>query len=125
MMVTQTVVLIVDDEAFARLFAVQIFLDEGYSVLEADDAAEALTVLEHNDDVSLLFTDISMPGDMDGLGLARCVRALRKDIGVLITSGRLQPTVEQIPNGGRFLPKPYTAHSLLDAIRRMSPPHAA
>lgn len=68
------IALVVDDEVFARLLAVQILLDEGCIVLEADDAEQGLKVLGQNDDVTLLFTDISMPGAMDGLALAGTVR---------------------------------------------------
>src|SRR4028119_2060838 len=72
--VDSKVVLVVDDEVFARLLAVQIFLDQGFTVLEAENAEEALDVLDRNDDVCLLFTDISMPGGLDGLQLIERVR---------------------------------------------------
>jgi len=114
------IVLVVDDEVFARLFAVQIFLDEGFTVLEAADAEEGLEVLESNDDVGLLFTDISMPGEMDGLGLIARVRAERPDLSVVATSGQVVPEEELLPFGARFLPKPYTAHALMTAIRAVS-----
>jgi CheY-like chemotaxis protein len=114
------VVLVVDDEVFARLFAVQIFLDEGFTVLEAADAEEGLSVLEDNDDVSLLFTDVSMPGAMDGLALIEKIRAERPDICMVATSGIVAPTPEKLPGGGRFLPKPYTAHALMETIRQVS-----
>ena len=114
------VVLVVDDEVFARLFAVQIFLDEGFTVLEAADAHEGLAVLEDNDDVSLLFTDLSMPGTMDGMGLIEKVRADRPDICLVATSGLVSPTPDKFEGGGRFLPKPYTAHALMETIRQVS-----
>lgn len=113
------VALVVDDEMFARLFALQILLDEGFTVLEAADAAEGLEVLDRNDDISLLFTDISMPGELDGISLAQRVRAKHPGIGLLITSGRVEPPAEEIPPGGRFLPKPYTAHALMSMIREL------
>ena len=114
------IVLVVDDEVFARLFAVQIFLDEGFTVLEAADAEEGLEVLEANDDVGLLFTDISMPGKMDGLDLIARVRAERPDLSFVATSGRVLPAEELLPLGARFLPKPYTAHALMTMIRELS-----
>ena len=110
------VVLVVDDEMFARLYAVQIFLDLGFTVLEAGSAEEGLDVLDRNDDVDLLFTDISMPGEMDGLGLVRHVRAVSPDMALLVTSGHVQPPAELLPEGSLFLAKPYTAHALLAAI---------
>ena len=114
------IVLVVDDEVFARLVAVQIFLDEGFTVLEAADAQEGLEVLESNDDVGLLFTDISMPGAMDGLGLIARVRAERPDLSFVATSGQVVPEHELLPLGAHFLPKPYTAHALMTAIREVS-----
>ena len=111
------VVLIVDDEIFARLLAAQIFLDQGYTVLEASDAAEAIQVLNRNDDVGLLFTDISMPGEMDGLGLIDFVRRERPQIRCVATSGRIDPTVHMCSKSVRFLPKPYTAFTLMEAMQ--------
>ena len=114
------IVLVVDDEVFARLFAVQVFLDEGFTVLEAADAEEGLEVLENNDDVGLLFTDISMPGDMDGLDLIARVGEERPGLSFVATSGQVMPADELLPHGARFLPKPYTAHALMSAIREVA-----
>ncbi|MDT9598303.1 response regulator [Sphingosinicella rhizophila] len=114
---THKVALVVDDETFARLFAVQIFLDHGFTVLEAADAAEGLATLDRNDDVAILFTDISMPGEMNGLDLIERAREMRPEITLLLTSGCVEPSRAERPEGVRFLAKPYTAHSLLEAIR--------
>jgi CheY-like chemotaxis protein len=111
------VALVVDDEAFARLFAVQILLDQGYIVLEAADAEEGLEILEAEHDLSVLFTDISMPGDLDGLDLVDRARRERPDIALLVTSGQGMPADNRLPAGARFLAKPYTAHALGEAIR--------
>jgi CheY-like chemotaxis protein len=110
------VVLVVDDEVFARLFAVQIFLDQGYTVLEAGSAEEGLDVLDRNDDVDVLFTDITMPGPMDGLELVRHVQAEHPHIAFVVTSGHAIPSDEFLPTGSAFLAKPYTAHALMTAI---------
>lgn len=128
------VVLVVDDEVFARLLAVQIFLDQGCTVLEAENAEEALDVLDRNDDVALLFTDINMPGAMDGLQLIGRVGQEWPHIQCVATSGRVDPRLCTLPGGARFLPKPYTAHHLLEAITPTEsrppagdacPPHSA
>ena len=111
------VALIVDDEVFARLYAGQILLDEGFTVLEAADAVEALEVLNRNSAVDVLFTDISMPGEMDGLALINKARELRPDIALLVTSGLMQPEEADVARGVKFLPKPYTAHALMKMIR--------
>ena len=112
------VVLVVDDEVFARLLAVQIFLDQGFTVLEAEDAEEALDVLDRNDDVGLLFTDVSMPGALDGLQLIERVRQDWPHISCIATSGRVDPRQCKLPGATSFLPKPYTAYHLMEAIRQ-------
>lgn len=109
------VALVVDDEAFARLYAVQILLDQGYIVIEAADVDEGLDMLESEDDVSILFTDISMPGGLDGLHLAEQVRRERPDVALVVTSGA-EPADGRLPDGAAFLAKPYTAHGLVEAI---------
>lgn len=116
------VVLVVDDEVFARLFAAQIFLDEGFIVLEADSAEDGLRVLDRNDDVDLLFTDISMPGEMDGLQLIERVREERPAMTMIATSGRVDPRSIRLAARSSFLPKPYTAHALMEAIRGAGAP---
>lgn len=116
------VALVVDDEVFARLYAVQILLDEGFTVLEAADAAEGLQVLNRDSAVDILFTDISMPGEMDGLALINKAREMRPDIALLVTSGVMQPEEADVARGVKFLPKPYTAHALMRMIRRLQSP---
>jgi DNA-binding NtrC family response regulator len=111
------VVLVVDDEVFARLLAVQIFLDQGFTVLEAEDARSAMAVLDRNDDIGVLFTDISMPGEMDGLRLIDQVRQERPQIRCIVASGQLDPRREAIPGAAPFLAKPYTAYALMEAVR--------
>lgn len=111
------VVLVVDDEVFARLLAVQIFLDQGFTVLEAEDADQAIDVLDRNDDVGLLFTDISMPGDMDGLGLIHVIQRQRPQIRCIATSGRVDPNLRAFPGTVAFLAKPFTAFNLMEAIQ--------
>lgn len=115
-MLDNKVALVVDDEAFARLIAVQVFLDREFTVLEAADVAEALDVLDCNDDISLLLTDITMPGQLDGLDLIDHVRDSRPDIAIIVTSGQTQPTAGRIPAEAPFLPKPYMVHCLDEAI---------
>jgi CheY-like chemotaxis protein len=114
------VALVVDDEHFARLFALQVLIDQRFVVLEAVDAAEALEVLRDNRDVSLLFTDINMPGDMDGVSLARHVREAYPDLPLILTSGREAPGEEGRLGNTKFLPKPYTALSLIKAIAEVT-----
>ncbi len=110
-------VLIVEDEAFARLYAAQLFEDEGYAVLEAANAQEGLTLLEAHPEIALLFTDIRLPGELDGLALADTARHLRPELALMLTSGYVRPSDFDRSGCGAFLAKPYTASSLLQAAR--------
>ena len=116
---THRVALVVDDEHFARLFAVQILLDEGFVVLEAADAQEAMELLASNDDVSVVLTDISMPGDMDGYGLAQHVASAYPDAALILASGVVLPGQAGEIASARFLPKPFTASSLTEALHAL------
>ncbi|MEH3103483.1 MAG: response regulator [Sphingomonas phyllosphaerae] len=105
-------VLIVEDEVFVRMIGADALEEAGYSVIEAACADEALAVLEGADDVEVLFTDIRMPGSMDGLKLAEVVHKRWPAIRILLTSGDMRPTGADIPDEGRFLAKPYRFESL-------------
>jgi two-component system, response regulator PdtaR len=100
-------IMIVDDEVLVRLVGSELLGDFGYEVIEAENAAEALSLLETCEEVELLFTDIRMPGDLDGLKLAQIVNERWPDIKLLITSGDTWPPANAIPDDGHFLPKPY------------------
>ena len=100
-------VLVVDDEPLIRLYAVDVLTDAGFEALEAADAEEALALLAENMAITVLFTDINMPGRLNGLELARKVHDLRPDVQLIITSGKERPDRGAIPDNGTFLPKPY------------------
>lgn len=84
----KTRILVVEDETLIRMVGAEILEDAGFDVLEAADADEALRILQAHDDVLLLFSDVDMPGSMDGLDLARVVHERWPDIRLLLTSGR-------------------------------------
>lgn len=109
-------VLIVEDEPLVRAMAADIFIDAGYRVFEAGHAADALTLLEDRDDIGGVFTDIEMPGEMNGLALAATIQGRWPAIAVLITSGRLRPGDHMMPEGADFIPKPYLPD---DVVERM------
>lgn len=113
----RNIALIVDDEVFARLFVAQVLEDEGYLTLEAENTVEALDVLDRNSDVSLLVTDVNMPGDRDGLALASAVSLTHPTVSVVVMSGAITGS-PQLPAGARFLAKPFTAHVLGRTIRQ-------
>jgi two-component system, response regulator PdtaR len=102
-----------------RMLATDLLEEDGFSVVEASNAAHALELLEKRKDVRLLFTDIQMPGEMDGIGLARRVHELWPEIQLLITSGRERPSAGDIPEKGRFIAKPYGAGLLKRQAREL------
>jgi CheY-like chemotaxis protein len=111
--------LVVEDEPFARLYAAQLLEDQGFAVIEAENAEEAMAALRDHPEIALLFTDIRLPGDVSGLALAGQARALRPELPILLTSGYVQPAHLDIPRRGKFLAKPYTAQMLLDTAREL------
>ncbi len=110
------VVLIVEDEALLRMLAVYFLEDEGFVVLEAATAEEAVSILESRADIGVLFTDVNMPGTMDGLGLATHVAERWPHIRLVVTSGRQGLTSDQLPDDGQFVQKPYGQRQLVSAI---------
>lgn len=113
------VVLVVDDEPLVRMLGVDVLEDAGFAVVEAGDAAEALDKLRSHPDVRVLFTDVNMPGELNGLELARLVHERRPDIRLLIASGQVRPRPEELPEDGQFVPKPWVPGEIVERIRGM------
>ena len=84
------VVLVVEDDPLLRMLAVEVVEEAGFIAIEARDADEAVILLESRTDIALLFTDINMPGSMDGLKLAHAVRDRWPPIKILVVSGKQQ-----------------------------------
>jgi CheY-like chemotaxis protein len=110
------VILVVEDEALIRMHATDMLQDSGFSTFEASGPEDALAQMAQHPEISVLFTDINMPGDFDGLELAHWVHAVRPDIQLILTSGRNAPDRCDIPDNGQFLPKPYDRASLTRLI---------
>jgi CheY-like chemotaxis protein len=110
-------VLIVEDEPLVRLSAVQAVASAGFEVIEAASADEAIRILECRSDIRVVFTDIQMPGPMDGLKLARAVRDRWPPIKIIVTSGRELATACDLPEGGRFFAKPYDPIQICEALQ--------
>jgi CheY-like chemotaxis protein len=110
-------VLVVDDDVLLRMFAVDVLRDEGYTVLEAGTANEALKVMSGASAVNILFTDVQMPGGMDGFALIRLVHILWPYTSVLLTSGGLVPSSDDLQESDRFIGKPYRPVDLVAEIR--------
>jgi CheY-like chemotaxis protein len=112
-------VLIVEDEPILRMMAVDLVENAGFQALEAANADEAVRILESRDDIRLIFTDVDMPGSMDGLRLAAHVRGRWPPIDIIITSGHCEVKPGQVPERGRFFRKPYAPTEIIDVIREM------
>jgi DNA-binding NtrC family response regulator len=112
-------VLVVEDEALIRLGIVDELHFAGFEVLEADCADSAIIMVEENPAIRLIFTDIDMPGTMDGLKLAAFVRDRWPPIQIIVTSGRGTPDAAALPPGVAFLAKPYEIDRVVTAIRTL------
>jgi CheY-like chemotaxis protein len=113
-------ILVVDDDEDVLLIASTYLRDQGYTILEATNGVQGLTILRDTKDIDLLFTDIAMPGGMDGFDLAHRAKQLRPDLRVLYTSGYVKdlPQAEKGMSYGKLLPKPWRLNSLDEAVKR-------
>lgn len=111
-------VLVVEDEPFVRFVARDILEEAGFIVIEVAAAAEALDALRTNPEIVLLFTDIHMPGEIDGLELARRAAADWPHVRLALTSGRARLRDGELPEGALFVPKPYHPAQLARQLRR-------
>ncbi len=114
------VVLIVEDEFLLRMDAVDMIQAAGFEAVEAVSADEAIAILESRRDISVVFTDIQMPGSMDGLKLAQAVRGRWPPIKIVATSGHLSVTQADLPEGGRFVSKPYSPTDITTVLRELT-----
>jgi len=113
-------ILIVEDEALVRFLGVGMFADAGFRVIEAADSEEALEVLAADSEVQLLFTDVNLPGTMDGLALAAQVHDRWPHIGIIVVSGKAIPQPHELPAGCRFYRKPYDADTVIGHARELT-----
>jgi CheY-like chemotaxis protein len=117
------IVLVAEDEAPVRQLSVCELEDAGYRVLEAADAEQALAILESGICVDVLFTDINMPGELDGIGLAGLVHERWPDVGLIVTSGRTDIPPRELPDQGRFIPKPYRLSEISRVVGQVAAAH--
>jgi CheY-like chemotaxis protein len=112
----KAVILVVEDEPFLRFLAADALEEKGFAVAEATNAENALRVLENRQDINLVFTDIALPGELDGMDLVRHVQQRWPHIQLVLTSGRPKPTPAEMPKDGRFIAKPYSPQDLVREI---------
>ena len=113
------VILVVEDEFIIRMGAVQMLEEAGFTVVEADNAHDAVSILENRNDVCAIFTDINLPGSMDGMKLARMIRNRWPPIHLIVTSGLISPNDDDLPPGGKFIRKPYDSGHVIATIREL------
>lgn len=112
-------VLIVEDDAFIRAMAADSLEEEGFEVLEALCADYALSVLQSRTNISVLFTDVTMPGTLNGFDLARLVAAAYPEICVPVSSGALPKGFDVEASETRFVAKAYRMTDIVQVIRGM------
>jgi CheY-like chemotaxis protein len=120
MQLPKPVVLIVEDDFLLRMDAVDIIMNAGFEVVEASNADEAIAILEARPNIHVVFTDIQMPGSMDGLKLAKFVKNRWPPVKIIATSGRVRINENDLPEGGRFLSKPYTPAAVIETLRLLT-----
>jgi CheY-like chemotaxis protein len=112
-------VLVVEDEPLIRMGTVSLIADAGFAVYEANSADEAIRMLELHEEIRLVFTDVNMPGSMDGLKLAHYVRRRWPPVKIIVTSGRLNVCGENLPSGAVFVGKPYHPQHITRKLEEM------
>jgi CheY-like chemotaxis protein len=118
--VKRSAVLIVEDDFLIRMGAAEMIEAAGFAIVEAVNADEAMEILEVRLDITLVFTDIQMPGSMDGLKLAAAIRGRWPPIKIVATSGRVNVRKIDLPEGGLFLPKPYSSAEIVRTLRELT-----
>lgn len=114
------VILLVEDEVLIRLASADLLRDAGYCVLEASNAAEALALLDSNHPVDAVVTDVRMPGEIDGITLARMVKQARPALPVVVASGHLGPEDSDVAD--HFFRKPYAPERLVETLQELIRP---
>jgi CheY-like chemotaxis protein len=114
---TAVTVLIVDDDELVRELGAELLSDAGFRVLKAGNGDEALSLLESDPNVRVLFTDINMPGPLDGIALASIAAVQWPHLAIVIGSGNALPLSSGLPRGITFIRKPCKPESLLRLIR--------
>ena len=112
----KAVVLVVEDDFLIRANAADMVRDFGFEAIEAVDADDAISVLEGPAAISVVFTDIQMPGAMDGLKLAAFIRDRWPPVKLVLTSGNFRPEAGSLPEGARFILKPYSENNLIELL---------
>ena len=118
----KSTVLVVEDDEVLRMCAAEVVTDAGFLPVEAANADEAVAILKSRSDIALVFTDIQMPGSMDGLGLARTVHDRWPTIKIILVSGRLAVSERERPVDSLFFQKPFAMKQMIEGLQDMIRP---
>lgn len=118
-MPNKPIVLVVEDEPLLLLQACDVVRDAGFDPVPASNADEAIRILETRTDIRIVFTDVDMPGSMDGIRLAAAVRGRWPPIEFLVVSGFRDVKLSELPDHSRFFSKPYDSQKIMDALVEM------
>ena len=116
-------VLVVEDEVLVRLVIADYLRDCGYKVHEAVSGEEAIAILQAPEvSIDVVFSDVEMPGSMDGFALARWVRANKPGMEVILTSGieRSADIAATLCEAGPLMKKPYSSQDVVDRLRQLA-----
>jgi CheY-like chemotaxis protein len=114
--------LVVDDEPLVRMLACDILEDAGFRTLDAGTGDAAIAILHaHADEIVLLFSDVEMPGRLDGFALARETARVWPRLSIVVASGRRPPGPGDMPEHARFIPKPFSAEMIYEHLREILP----
>ena len=109
--------LVVENELLLSLDISDALKDEGYDVITVANADDAIKVLETRNDIRTIFTDIDLPGSIDGLKLAAAVRDRWPPVNIIVTTGMRAPRRDEMPAKSLFIAKPYRSAEVLEAVR--------
>lgn len=114
-------ILVVDDEVLIRVVIADYLRECGFQVIETGSADEALTLLNSDIPVDLVFSDVQIPGNMNGVGLARWIRERRPEVKIVLTSGYANSAEEaaDLCDGGSLMSKPYDEQLVVERIKRL------
>lgn len=113
---TPPTILIVDDQPLLLMHVQFAFEDAGYVVIQADSADEALVALDRHPEICAMFTDVAMPGSIDGAALAAMARKSHPHVSIIVTSGEQCHVAANLPAGVQFVPKPYIGQDIIRMI---------
>ncbi len=111
--------LFVEDEPLVLMNGVDILTDAGFEVVEATSGDEALATYSARTDIDAVFTDVNMPGSLDGIALAQAIRERDPAMAIIVTSGALRPGSGDLPPAVRFMAKPYRFDQVVDGINAL------